>query len=65
MVDGNYYPYPARCVFIHSNDVFPPPDAHTATFVPSLNAICILSDMSAPETNKDIATNDSTPLFLL
>jgi hypothetical protein len=46
-------------------EIYGPTDAHTATFIPSLNAILILGNMSAPETDQDITANSSAPVYIL
>ena len=51
-------------IFGYPKDVFPPTDFHSATYVPSLNAIIIVDNLSAPNL-EELARDGVTPVYLL
>jgi hypothetical protein len=52
-------------IYGYPKDVFPPTDGHTATYVPSLNAIVVIGNVSAPDVDVNLAANGTTPVYVL
>ncbi len=51
-------------IYGYPKEVFPPTDFHTATYVPSLDAIVIISNLSAPNV-EELVRQNITPVYLL